>query len=260
MSRRIKIFLGIAAAAAIMALLSARHSYGAGVELKVVRGCREIEARVAARVNVPRCYHEGLYYDGKNIWISNGEGGKTWIVDAGTGNVLSEINGIGGFTEAITAKGDGTYFTTEWYDKKVYLARVKDESLIAERCVSIEPSHPAGAVWNGNRLYVITWDRGLLGTKFGLLEMDGDMNIISRIPIKAMQEPCQMAWDGSYLWVSSWYDRRVYKIDTSSWEVVGYISSPADRTTGIAWDGRYLWLTGTYEDLYKMEIGQQRER
>jgi hypothetical protein len=69
-----------------------------------------------------------------------------------------------------------------------------------------------------------------------------------------MQEPCQLAWDGKYLWMSSWYDRRVYKVDVERMEAIGYFCSPVERTTGIAWDGKYLWLTATHGDLYKIEI------
>jgi outer membrane protein assembly factor BamB len=227
----------------------------AGVELKAAKDCRRIEANPVKQLGVPRCYHEGLYYDGKAIWLCNGEGGNVWIVDTGTGEVLSEITPVAGFCEAVTAVGDGTYFTTEWYEKKVYRVGLKDGAFNVLSCVSVEPSHPAGAVWNGKSLYVITWDRGVLGTKFGLLEMDGGMNVLRRIPIKAMQEPCQLAWDGANLWMSSWFDQRVYRIDTAKWEVTGSFRAPVGKTTGLAWDGRYLWLTATYGDLYQMEIG-----
>jgi hypothetical protein len=55
--------------------------------------------------------------------------------------------------------------------------------------------------------------------------------------------------------MSSWFDQRVYRIDTAKWEVTGSFRAPVGKTTGLAWDGRYLWLTATYGDLYQMEIG-----
>jgi hypothetical protein len=63
-----------------------------------------------------------------------------------------------------------------------------------------------------------------------------------------------MAWDGAYLWVSSWYEQKVYKIDVNNWDILSAFRSPVPKTTGIAFDGKYLWLTGTYSDLYKLEI------
>lgn len=228
------------------------------VDLVPSRSCGEMSARVIKRVCVPRSYHEGLYYDGKNIWLCNGEGGKIWVVDPATERILSEMAPVGSFTEAITAKGDGTYFTTEWYDKNVYNVSIDSDRLEARSCVSVAPSHPAGAVWAGDRLYVVTWDRGLTGTKFAILEMDGEMNIIRKVRVRTVQEPCQLAWDGEHLWMTSWYDRRVYKIDVRSWEIVGYLCSPVEKTTGVMWDGKYLWVTGTYADIYQMSVSGQQ--
>jgi glutamine cyclotransferase len=226
-------------------------------DLKMARGCARIATEVVRQLAVPRCYHEGLYHDGLSIWLSNGEGGKTWVIDPSSGSVSSEITAIGDFTEAITAKGDGTFYTTEWNDKKIYRAKLDGNKLVSIACVSVAPSHPAGAIWNGKRLYVILWDRGILGTRFSIAEMDEEMNILDSVKVRSVQEPCQLAWDGSYLWMTSWYDKRVYKIDVALWKVLGYFCSPVDRTTGIAWDGKYLWLTATYGDLYQVRLEKE---
>jgi glutamine cyclotransferase len=239
---------------AFIVTCAAGRLFAAGQSLTTAKGCKQMDVRVAKKLSVPRCYHEGLYYDGKAIWVSNGEGGKTWVIDTESGAVLSEIESVAGFTEAITAKGDGTYYTTEWYEKKVYHVTLDGNRLAVESSVSVAPSHPAGAVWNGSRLYVILWDRGIFGTKFSIIEMDEKMSIINKVQILAMQEPCQLAWDGAYLWMTSWYDQRAYKIDIVSWEAIAYFCTSLDRTTGIAWDGKYFWLTATYGDLYQMEV------
>jgi sugar lactone lactonase YvrE len=63
-----------------------------------------------------------------------------------------------------------------------------------------------------------------------------------------------MAWDGKNIWVSSWYDGRIYKMDPDTMDILGYITSPVKKTTGIAFEGAFLWVTGTYSDLYKMEL------
>jgi glutamine cyclotransferase len=250
---KMRAWITIIAIAALVACFAA-HLSADSRSLAIAKGCKRMDIRVIKKLSVPRCYHEGLYYDGKSMWLSNGEGGKTWVIDTESGAVISEIEPVAGFTEAITAKGDGTYYTTEWYEKKVYRARLDGNKLAAESSVSVAPSHPAGAIWNGRSLYVILWDRGLFGTKFSIIEMDENMKIVNKVPIRAIQEPCQLAWDGAYLWMTSWYDQRAYKIDTATWEALGYFCLSLDRTTGIAWDGRYFWLTATYDDLYQVEV------
>jgi hypothetical protein len=93
-----------------------------------------------------------------------------------------------------------------------------------------------------------------MGTKFDLLKMDGNMKLLSTINIQDIEEPDQLAWDGKNMWIASWYDPMVYKVDVNTWEILAGFRSPVSRTTGIAWDGKYMWLTGTYSDLYKLEI------
>ena len=172
----------------------------------------------------------------------------------GHGKIMKEINPAGTFTEAITSIEKGTYIVTDWDVKKIYTARIENNMMSAEKEISTEPSHPAGAIWNGKNLFVITWTRSLAGTKFNLLKMDSAFNILKNYEIKKIQEPCQMAWDGKSLWISSWYDRRIYRMDPDTMDVTGYIESPVKKTTGVAWDGKYLWVTGTYSDLYKIEL------
>jgi hypothetical protein len=251
-----RVAASIALAAAALACGAAVHAAEAPKRLRFAASCREIPSRVERQVAVPRFYHEGLYFDGKSLWLCNGEGGMIWVIDPDTGEVRSEVRPVSCFTEAVTARGDGAFYTTEWYDKKVYRVRVESDALKAEACASVDPSHPAGAVWAGDRLYVVTWDRGITGTKFGILEMGADLGVAGRIQVKDIQEPCQLAWDGTFLWMTSWYEKRIYKIDVRLWEVVGYFCSPVKKTTGIAWDGKGLWVTGTHEHLYRVSLGE----
>lgn len=213
-----------------------------------------IKVKVIAKIEIPKWYHEGLYFDGKDIWVNNGKNGKTWVIDTSNGSVIKEIDPAGTFTEAMTAKDMDTLFVTDWDFKKIYTTRITDAEMSAESEVSVAPAHPTGIAWNGENLFVITWTRGLGGTKFNMLKMDDKFNIISSTPIKNIAEPAHLAWDGKNLWVSCWYSRRVYKLDADDFKILGYFRSPVKKTTGIAWDGKYLWLTGTYSNLYKMEI------
>jgi len=214
----------------------------------------QIDCKIADKFKLPKWYHEGLYLDDNNIWVNNGRKGKTWVIDASNGSMVSQIEPAGTFTEAVTSKEKGKYIVTDWDLKKIYTARIEKDQMKLEDEISVAPAHPAGTVWNGANLFVITWTRTLAGTKFRLLRMDDKFNILSDDLIENIQEPTQLAWDGKYLWVSSWFDQRVYKIDYRTLDILGHIKSPAKKTTGIAWSGKYLWLTGTYSDLYKMEL------
>lgn len=214
-----------------------------------------IPVKVLKKVSLPKGYHEGLYFDGKNIWVNNGKKGKTWVVDPASGDVLSEIAPVATFTEGLTRKDDGDYFVTDWDTMKLYRSRVENSRMVADSEVcSFAPSHPTGVVWNGAHLFVITWTRGM-GTQFHLLQMEETGRLLRKMRIRWMQEPAHLAWDGKYLWVTSWYNRLVYKIDIYAWRVIGCFRSPVSDATGIAWDGKYLWLTGTRGDLYQLQIG-----
>lgn len=215
---------------------------------------RPIAYIISSRLEIPKGYHEGLYLEDGRIWVSNGRDGKTWVLDASNGSVLEEISPAGTFTEAITSKSEGVYIVSDWDLKEIYTARLKDGRMIPEKEISTAPAHPAGALWNGSNLFVLTWLRTLTGTKFHLLKMDSEFNILKKDAITNIQEPSQLAWDGNNLWISSWYNRRIYKIDADTLEILGYIRSPVKKTTGIAWDEKYLWVTGTFDDLYKLEL------
>ena len=125
--------------------------------------------------------------------------------------------------------------------------------MIEESSVSLAPAHPAGVIYNGSRLFVITWTHGM-GTKYDIIEMDEKMRTINTLVIKRIEEPAHMAWDGKNLWVTSWYSRMVYKVDIDTWEILGFFDSPVSQATGIVWDGKCLWLTGTRGALYQLEM------
>ncbi|MDD3904937.1 MAG: hypothetical protein PHS46_00210 [Candidatus Omnitrophica bacterium] len=246
----------IAAFIASLLILSPLPVFSASREaLKKSPAYEAIPAKVVARILLPEGYHEGLFSDGGNIWVANGEKGKVWVIDTESGRRVFDIESIAGFTEAISRKSEDLLFVTDWDEKKLYKARLENDKLKPEAWVSLSPAHPAGVVWNGEKLFVITWTRGM-GTKFDLLEMDGGMKLLNVMSIQDIQEPAHMAWDGKYLWITSWYDPLVYKIDMKKREIIGAFRSPVSRTTGISWDGKNLWLTGTYSDLYKMEIAR----
>ena len=216
---------------------------------------KAIAVKTLEKIRLPKGYHEGLSLDGTDIWVSNGEKGKVWVVDTASGKVTSTIEPIAGFTESVSRMSAGQFLVTDWDEKKLYKASLNKNRLNPELWVSVRPAHPAGALWTGDRLFVITWTRGM-GTRFDLLELDDQLKLSRTISIQSIEEPAHLAWDGKNLWITSWYNPLVYKVDVDKWEILGAFRSPAPMTTGIVWDGKYLWLTGTYSDLYKLEIFQ----
>ncbi|MDD5422619.1 MAG: hypothetical protein WC592_05660 [Candidatus Omnitrophota bacterium] len=222
---------------------------------------KEIPVKVLREIKLEKGYHEGLFWNGADIWVANGPvakglNGNVWVVDAMSGLHVRDIKPIGSFTEGITRKSGDVYFVTDWQARKLYRVRIENDEMVPDGLeVSLAPSFPAGVVWTGSRLFVITWTRGM-GTKFHLLEMNENANIIKKVEIKYIQEPCQMAWDGKNLWITSWFDKIVYKIDVDRYEIIGAFISAVNRATGIAWDGKHLWLTGTAADLYQLEVSK----
>jgi len=212
-----------------------------------------IPAKKIQRIKLPEGYHEGLLKEGEHIWVNNGRGGKTWVIDLDSEKIIAEIEPVATFAEGITYASGGGYWQTDWDTKKLYHVTLENNKLIAEREISLEPAYPAGVIWTGSHLFVVTWTRGV-GTIYHLLKMDFDGNLLNKIRITHIQEPSQLAWDGKDLWISSWFQRRAYRIDINTWEITGYFRTKIEQTTGILWDDKHFWVTGTSEDLYKVEI------
>jgi len=213
----------------------------------------KIPAGVVREFPLPEGYHEGLYYENNQVWVTNGKGGRTWIVDMESGGVVSEIDPFGSFTEGITANGDGTFWLTDWIEKKLYRVRIEKGVMVAEHEVSVAPAHPTGVVRAGEKLFMLAWTRGM-GTKYHLVEFDETGRVLNKIQIKRIHEPAHLAWDGRYLWITSWFSQLVYKVDIDTFKILGSFKSPAPKTTGIAWDGEYFWITGSYAGLYCVEV------
>ena len=237
----------------ILAVLVIQQDADASV-LKKSADYSGINVKITKRIPIPRWYHEGLLINGDSVWVANGRDGNVWVVDSVSGKITSEISPPAGFTEAIVKTKDNKYLVTDWDDKKLYETSLKDDKLIIERTLfDFSPSHPAGLVYTNDSLLAIVWTRGL-GTKFEIIKLDKEFKLLERIEIKDIQEPAHMAWDGKYLWITGWYNRRVYKVDAGSWKMVASFRAPLNKVTGIVWDEKYLWVTGTYADLYQLSV------
>jgi glutamine cyclotransferase len=240
--------------ACLLAALLVSQSWAEQSMARKSEDCRQIKFSVKQKIELPKWYHEGLFIDGDSMLVANGNGGKIWRVDTASGKVTSQIRSPSGFTEAIAKMPGGGYMLTDWDDEKLYKIKFTGTDIAIEGVLfDFTPAHPAGAVIAGGRIFVIVWTRGL-GTRFDIIELDKDIKEVSRIRVMDFQEPAHMAWDGRYLWITSWYDRNVYKVNPDTWTIISYFRAPCNKPTGIAWDGKYIWITGTYADLYKVEL------
>ncbi|MFH1395052.1 MAG: hypothetical protein ABIH09_02735 [Candidatus Omnitrophota bacterium] len=212
-----------------------------------------IHIAVVEKFPLPQGYHEGLLWHDNRIWVSNGKGGNIWIVNPEDGAIDNEIKTIGSFTEAVVSTGRGIFRVTDWDDKKIYSVKIENNKMEERGAVNIENARPAGMVSIKDKIYVITWERGL-GTKYFLLEFDEKNNILRKIQIKRIHEPAHLAWDGNNLWITSWFNGFVYKIDIETLEILGSFKAPVSDTTGITWDGDFFWITGTNSNLYKLKV------
>lgn len=213
-----------------------------------------IPIKTVCSIKLPKGYHEGLLVHANTIWVNNGKGGMTWVVDVVSGTIIRKIEPVATFSEGITTMPGRKYWLSDWDEKKLFSVRIEEDKMIKEFDISLESSHPTGIIWNGSYLYVITWTRGV-GTKYHLIKMDDKGKVLDKVRIRGIAEPSQLAWDGKNLWISSWFNSRVYKIDINTMERKGSFRVPINKLTGIAWDGKYFWVTGTKEDLYQIEVG-----
>lgn len=217
---------------------------------------RSMRVEVIERIPLPEGYHEGLHYDGENIWVNNGRNINTWIVSP-RGEMLGEIVPPGTFTEGIAdSQTPGKFWVTDWDTKKLYRLSVENGRMVPDREIPLDPALPTGVTRADEMLYVMTWTRGITGTRYHLLQLDKEGKILHKMRIKGIPEPSQIAWDGRFLWITSWNNRRVYQVDPLSFKVMGDFISPANETTGLAWDGEFFWITGTNDDLYKIRVAK----
>jgi len=62
-----------------------------------------------------------------------------------------------------------------------------------------------------------------------------------------------LAYDGTNLWATDYYDDIIYKLDPVTGEVLDSIYTPRDGPQGLAFDGNYLWGSDS-TTIYKIEV------
>lgn len=212
------------------------------------------ETRKIRHIELPKGYHEGLFLNSGEILVCNGENINIWGVDLRDGEVKYEIEPSGKFTESISKLSDGKFIISDWAERILYSATIKDGKADKESEIFRSDGHLAGCLAVEGSIYFIQWERGVSGTKYNLIKASEKGEILEKIRIGHIPEPSQLCWDGKSLWITSWFDRHVYKINLNTYQIEGYFSSKLEKTTGIAWDGKYFWITGTHEDLYQVEV------
>ena len=54
--------------------------------------------------------------------------------------------------------------------------------------------------------------------------------------------PYGIAFDGTNVWMSSWYSAEIVKFDPVTWQALGSIPAPGGQGYGMDWDGTSLWV------------------
>ena len=215
---------------------------------------KSMKIEIIKKVALPKGYHEGLTLDDGKLMVCNGRGIGTWVIDIENKKMEYELEPFGSFTESLKRDGKGDFWITDWDEKKLYRVSIEGRKISSDFNVSLSPAHPVGMVFAEEKLHVITWTRGIGGTKYHILRFNENGELLDKRNLKGISEPSQLTWDGHFLWITSWYNQKVFKVDVDALKILGYFKSPAKKTTGIEWNGKDFWITGTYDDLYLVRV------
>jgi len=221
--------------------------------IEKVNQSSKLKAELISKIKLPKGYHEGILVGDKTVMVNNGYKIDTWVIDIDSGKVIEKIKPPGTFSEGITKGDDGFYYVSDWDKKSLYKCKLEDGHFVVFDSLSLAPSHPTGVTWHDGELLVITWTRGM-GTKYHLLRIDKNKKIINRYIVSDIREPSQICSDGEDIWISSWYENKIYKIALRQERIIAEIKLKISKITGIYVKDKVLWVTGTYADLYRYEI------
>ena len=240
---------------AVLLLLIYRQSYAVSQETeKPKENISSVNVTITKKIVLPKGYHEGLLFHDNKILVCNGRGLGTWIVDPQEGKIDREIEPFRTFTEGITYADDNVFWLTDWEEKKLHKINIEGNKISSSFEVSLAPAHPTGVIYVDGKIYVITWTRGSGGTKYHVVQFNGNGEMLQKRQLYGISEPSQITWDGKDLWITSWYSQKVFKVNINTLKIMNYFKAPAKKTTGITWNKGYFWITGTYDDLYQVEI------
>ena len=131
------------------------------------------------------------------------------------------------------------------YSSFPYLYKINIETCEIEETIDFFPSEIISACeieWINGYLWVADCSANELG--YGgndiIYKLDSSGNIITSFP--SNDGPNGLAWDGDYLWYTSWETEQIYKVDSDDGEVIYSISAASVRPKGLEFTNGYLWL------------------
>lgn len=92
-----------------------------------------------------------------------------------------------------------------------------------------------------------------------IYEVDPDSAAVRRQVEFVTGDTGGSAWDGEALWQLAYLERRLYRIDTSTGRITGWVPSPGKGLcAGVTFDGKYLWVAN-FDDGRLYQIDQTNQ-
>jgi len=221
---------------------------------------------VSDRMDAPGPQPEGLASDGTHLWVADFITARLYRIDTETKTVVQEYVAPGPRPEGLTWDGSRLW-CADWTNKKIYRLEVGETTLVVDREFPVPAeagdAKPVGLAWDGEALWLTTW------TPYYLFRVDpiSGQALVTRM-LQAPAEPLyptagpapeDLAWDGTHLWITDWYTRKVYRVDPVTLTVTETRDSGGPRSVGLAFHKGYLWngdtgSTGVDPALYQLDI------
>ncbi|MFC1655056.1 EGF domain-containing protein [Myxococcota bacterium] len=198
----------------------------------------------------------GLTFDGTHLWsVDSGEGtslsGEAYYkVDPATGEVVEgwlrpppEVNGPLG----ITFDGTSIWSSTGDGDQMIYQHDPVD--LIVLDSFSSPRTNLADLAWDGNNLWAAVSNSGVI------IRIDPATGAeTGAIPLPpSVSQPAGLTYALGCFYLGDDGSDAIYKLDSSTGEVLDSWAAPGSYPAGLAFDGAYLWVSdGTANRIYRV--------
>lgn len=173
----------------------------------------------------------GIAWDGEYLWVVTTP--NKWLLKYDTGGRLIDSLAAPG-SLPIALAFDGQYLWS--LDFSEQLAYQFDFSGKVINSIAVPVGHwgEGGLAYDGEYLWT--------APRRKLHKIDTSGNIVDVVQIQAEINVNGMAWDGEHLWVSDKdLNDRIFKVDPTNGQVIGWINTPGDETWGMTWFNNYLW-------------------
>lgn len=174
----------------------------------------------------------GVAYDGANIWVANYSRNTVTKLKAGDGSLVASYRVAGPWGMAFDGEN---IWVANYSEGSVTKLRARNGALLGVYQVGV---NPRAVLFDGRYIWVACG--GERGTVSKLRE-DGTM--LWTTPV---EDPWDMAFDGSTVWVTNRNINRVTRLNESGC-IVG-VYKAGDHPLGIAFDGAYMWVADNGND------------